>query len=163
MKQIMIDVSLCNGCMTCTLACASAHSLSQTIVGAMAEKAPSRLKVLPVHGKAIPLMCRHCVEPACVDACMTGAMQKDPGTGIVNNEGNAQTCVGCWMCIMACPYGAINQHPNQKTALKCDRCQGRPLPSCVEACPNNALRFVEVDTFAGERALQAAAALDIAD
>lgn len=159
MKQIMVDVRLCNGCLTCTLACAAAHSLSQTITGAMAEKTPARIQVLPVKGQAVPLMCRHCEEPACVDACMTGAMQKDPVTGIVSNEGHEQTCVGCWMCIMACPYGAITQHPAKKIALKCDRCPCRKVPACVEACPNNALRFVEVDTFAGERVAKAAAAL----
>lgn len=158
MKQILIDVSRCNGCMTCTLACAAAHSLSESIVGAMLEKAPSRIKVLPVNGKAVPLMCRHCEEPACVDACMTGAMHKDPGTGIVSNEGNEQTCVGCWMCIMACPYGVISQNPNKKTALKCDRCKGKEVPACVDACPNQALRFEEVDHFADTRALQAAIA-----
>lgn len=159
MKEIMIDAGRCNGCLTCTLACAAAHSLSQTILGALTEKVPSRIHVLPVKGKAIPLMCRHCEEPACVDACMTGAMQKDPNTGIVTNEGNEQTCVGCWMCIMACPYGAITQHPFKKIALKCDRCKGREVPACVETCPNNALRFVEVDTFARERAMRAAVAL----
>jgi len=163
MKQIMIDVNLCNGCLTCTLACSAAHSLSQEIVGAMSEKTPTRIKILPVKGRAVPLMCRHCEQPACVDACMTGAMQKDPCTGIVSNEGNDQTCVGCWMCIMACPYGAINQHPTEKVALKCDRCKDREIPSCVESCPNKALRFTEVNAFADERAINVAAALIAAD
>ena len=159
MKQIMVDAERCNGCLTCTLACSAAHSLTGTIVAAMAAKTPSRIQVLPVKGKAVPLMCRHCEEPACVDACMAGAMQKDPATGIVTNEGNEQTCVGCWMCIMACPYGAVTQHPNGKTALKCDRCKGRETPACVESCPNNALRFVEVGAFAAEKAARTAVSL----
>lgn len=159
MKEIMIDVKRCNGCLTCTLACAAAHSPDQTIVGAMALKTPPRIQVYPVKGGAAPLMCRHCEEPACVDACMTGAMRKDRVTGIVSNEGNDQTCAGCWMCIMACPYGAVTQHPAEKVALKCDRCKGREMPACVEACPNNALQFVEVDVFARERGLKMAVSL----
>ncbi len=159
MKQIMIDVDRCNGCLTCTLACAAAHSLSKTIVGAMQEKSPSRIQILSAKGKVVPLMCRHCAEPACVVACMSGAMKKDPKTGIVTNEGNEQECVGCWMCIMACPYGAIKQHPHENIALKCDKCKDREVPACVEACHEKALTFVEIDEFANERARKTAVAL----
>ncbi|MEW6623975.1 MAG: 4Fe-4S dicluster domain-containing protein [Bacillota bacterium] len=159
MRQIMIDVHRCNGCLTCTLACASAHSLSQSIVGAMQEKTPSRIQVLSAKGKVVPLMCRHCEEPACVVACMSGAMKKDSKTGVVTNEGTGQSCVGCWMCIMACPYGAIKQHPTEKTALKCDRCSHREVPACVEACHEKALSFVEVNEYANKREKKAAASL----
>jgi len=78
-------------------------------------------------------------------------MQKDPETGIVSNEGNLQKCVGCWMCIMACPFGVISPKKNgsQKTAVKCDLCKGRKNGlACVEACPNGALVFMEEDDFA---------------
>ena len=67
------------------------------------------------------------------------------------------------MCIMACPYGAINQHPTEKVALKCDRCRDRETPSCVESCPNKALLFTEVNTFSDERAIKVVAALVAAD
>lgn len=159
MKQIMIDVDRCNGCLTCTLACSSAHSLSQSIVGAMMEKTPARLQVLPANGKVVPHMCRHCEDPACVVACMAGAMRKDAHTGIVTNEGNEQSCIGCWMCIMACPFGAVRQHPQEELALKCDRCKGRETPACVESCPERALHFVEVDEFSEQRAYKTAVAL----
>ena len=152
MKQIMIDVEKCNGCMTCTLACAAEHSSSKNIVGAMIENVPSRIQILPVGERAVPHMCRHCEEPSCVDACMSGAMQKEQETGFVSNEGNEQSCVGCWMCIMACPYGAVRQHPTDKAALKCDRCPDREVPACVESCPEKAIQFVEINDFAGERA-----------
>jgi carbon-monoxide dehydrogenase iron sulfur subunit len=57
-------------------------------------------------------------------------MQKDPETGIINNVGHEQKCVGCWMCIMACPYGVINK-------------TGRNYKSCVSACPNEVLEYYE--------------------
>ncbi|KKM12082.1 hypothetical protein SY88_05405 [Clostridiales bacterium PH28_bin88] len=160
MKQIMVHLEKCNGCMTCTLACAAAHSLSGTITGAMAEGVKPRLWVEAVKGRPVPLLCRHCEEPACVEACMAGAMQKDPVTGNVSNEGNEQTCVGCWMCIMACPYGAIIQSEGvggqPRVALKCDLCRDREVPACVASCPTRALEFVEVDDFAGKKRKEAA-------
>lgn len=152
MQPIIFDLELCNGCLTCVLACAAAHSGSGTIPGAMAEGALSRIQVLPARGRAVPVACRHCEDPPCVDACMTGAMRKDPRTGVVTNEGSEQACAGCWMCVMACPYGAITQDVAGKVAIKCDRCVGSPSPACVEACPNLAILLMDVDSFAEERA-----------
>jgi carbon-monoxide dehydrogenase iron sulfur subunit len=126
----------------------------------MLEKVEGRLTVEAVNGQAVPLMCRHCQEPACVDACMTGAMQKDPVSGIVTNEGNEQACVGCWMCVMACPYGLVwPRRSDQQIAYKCDRCAGKEIPACVASCPNNALFFEEGNDFAGHRTAQLAKSL----
>jgi carbon-monoxide dehydrogenase iron sulfur subunit len=155
-KSIMIDLDACNGCLTCTLACAAAHSRSGSIVGAMQEKTPARIFIEAVNGRAVPVTCRHCEEPACAEACMTGAMRKDSLTGLVSNEGHEQKCVGCWMCIMACPYGAVTAHPRERVALKCDGCPGLPQPACVAACPNRALRYEEPAFFAAGRSRDAA-------
>lgn len=160
MKEIMVYTERCNGCLTCVLACAAAHSEAETITGAMAAGVPGRLFIQAVKGRPVPVLCRHCEEPACVVACMTGAMQKDSETGTVTNEGHEQTCVGCWMCIMACPYGAIVPAPGkEKVAVKCDRCPDRDVPACVAACPNLALAWVEPEDFARERQLAAARGL----
>ena len=152
MREIFVDLDRCNGCLMCVQACAAEHSTSKTIPGALLEGTPARIFVHLAKGRPVPVTCRHCEEPACVDACMSGAMQKDKATGIVSNEGHDQECVGCWMCIMACPYGAIVQDHSgpQAKALKCDRCRGKE-PACVAACPNNALVFVEPDEFALQR------------
>lgn len=159
MKQLIFDLMLCNGCLTCVLACAAAHSQSGTITGAMAEGALSRIQVLPARGRAVPVACSHCEDPPCVDACMTGAMRKDPRTGIVTNEGGEQACAGCWMCVMVCPYGAITQAAAGKVAIKCDRCAERESTACVDACPNLAIQLMAVDSFAEERARRVAAAV----
>lgn len=157
MKEIFVDLDKCVGCLTCTLACAAEHSNSKDIVGAMLEKVRSRIAVESVGGKPVPLMCRHCEEPACVDACMTGAMQKDKVTGIVTNEGHEQKCVGCWMCIMACPYGVITPVEGEtRLALKCDRCGGKEVPACVASCPQGALIYDEARVVAELRRHNAA-------
>jgi len=151
MKGFVIYPERCNGCLTCTLACAAAHSSSGDIIGAMLEKVQSRIKIIAVDGFPVPVKCGHCEDPACVDACMSGAMRKDPATGIVSNEGNEQSCVGCWMCIMACPYGVISQSREvPRAAVKCDGCKGRKGgPACVESCHNGALVLEDLEK-AGE-------------
>lgn len=160
MKEILVNVERCNGCLNCTVACATAHSPSKDILTALINKEQARLSVQAVKGRPVPVMCRHCAEPACVEACMAGAMQKDPVTGIVSNEGNEQQCVGCWMCVMACPYGAIVQKQGpDRVALKCDRCKGREVPACVESCPNGALVYTEVDRFSEDRRQKTAQAM----
>lgn len=143
MKQIFLDIDKCNGCMSCVQACAAEHSPSKSIVGALLDGTISRIFVQSVGGKPYPITCMHCEEPACVDVCMSGAMQKDPETGIVTNEGHEQSCAGCWMCIMACPYGVIAQDHERRKAVKCDRCSGKEIPACVASCPNNALVFAD--------------------
>lgn len=151
MKEIILDYEKCNGCMACTQACAMEHSVSKNIVGAMLEGVMSRIFVQSVNGVPFPVTCRHCRQPACVDACMSGAMQMDPETGLVTNEGHAESCVGCWTCIMACPFGAVARDENSGTAVKCDRCPGREIPACVAACPNEALLYMEPNAYADTR------------
>jgi carbon-monoxide dehydrogenase iron sulfur subunit len=52
---------------------------------------------------------------------------------------DAEKCIGCWMCIIACPYGVLTRDISNKTVAKCDLCPGRDIPVCVANCPNEAL------------------------
>ena len=52
-----------------------------------------------------------------------------------------EKCVGCWMCIMVCPIGAIYRDSEDKAAVKCDLCEGKEIPACVLSCPTNALLY----------------------
>ncbi len=64
--------------------------------------------------KLFEVYCRHCGEPACAAACITGAMQKDPVTGIVSCH--EERCIGLLTCLAVCPVGCIK---TGKTAVKC--------------------------------------------
>ena len=72
---------------------------------------------------------------------MTGAMYRDPETGAILCD--EDRCIGCWMCIMVCPAGAILRGNDESVASKCDMCIGEEIPACVKNCPNAALRIVD--------------------
>ena len=72
---------------------------------------------------------------------MAGAMHRDESTGRVYVD--AERCVGCWMCVMVCPFGAILPNAETKTAHKCDLCKDSDGIACVDACLTGALTFRE--------------------
>lgn len=147
MKQILVHWERCMGCRSCELACATQHSETKNLFSAINElpKPKARVFVEQAEQGKFPLHCRHCQEPQCVSACIGGAMTRDPATGHVLN--NPDKCVGCWMCVMVCPFGAIVQDNTRKLALKCDRCSGEDTPSCARSCPTGALVYEDIEVY----------------
>jgi formate dehydrogenase iron-sulfur subunit len=88
--------------------------------------------------------CRHCLDPACVSACLVGAMQKTPEGPVIYDS---ELCMGCRYCLVACPYGVPRYEWDEAVPYvrKCTLCYPRlkegKEPACVEACPNEALLF----------------------
>jgi len=70
-------------------------------------------------------------------------MTKETETGHVVHD--PEKCIGCWTCIMVCPYGAVKPDSSGKIITKCDLCPDREIPACVENCPNEALVIEEVE------------------
>lgn len=147
MKEIFVRLDRCNGCRTCELACAVEHSASKSLFAAIAETPVprKRLYVEQVVKHKLPLLCRHCEEAPCVQACRTGAMSQDALTRLVSHD--PDRCIGCWMCTMVCPYGVIGRELERRTAVKCDHCPDLELPACVSACPTKALVYAEEEAF----------------
>jgi carbon-monoxide dehydrogenase iron sulfur subunit len=75
---------------------------------------------------------------------MTGAMHKDERGITICDE---YRCIGCFMCVMVCPFGVIVKHREERRIIKCDRCPDRDVPACVNACPTGALTFKEIDEY----------------
>jgi anaerobic carbon-monoxide dehydrogenase iron sulfur subunit len=162
MKRIYCEIEKCLACRSCELACATAHAACHSLPEAIRESALPRPRIhveaIDEKGRlhpvrAIAIQCRHCEEPACALACISGGIRKDEETGAIVI--NLEKCVGCWSCIMVCPIGAIRRNENRRQALKCDRCQdldahpspdARPspdAPACITACPTGALILCE--------------------
>jgi carbon-monoxide dehydrogenase iron sulfur subunit len=54
-------------------------------------------------------------------------------------EIDTEKCIGCWTCIIACPYGALTRDKGNRVVVKCDFCSEHDVPICVANCPNEAL------------------------
>ena len=138
--NIFIKEEVCIGCGLCRVYCQTEHSLSKDIIKAFKKETPQPLPRIRVETKGdvcFAIQCRNCTDPWCVYSCLTGAMHKDPITGIVTVD--PEKCIGCWTCIIACPYGALARDVSSHTIVKCDFCPDREVPVCAANCPNEAL------------------------
>jgi carbon-monoxide dehydrogenase iron sulfur subunit len=88
----------------------------------------------------IPHLCTHGKECKleCIEACKFDAI-KIKGS-IVHID--LEKCKGCGTCKKACPLDAIQIA--EKKAYKCDLCDGKGKPLCVEFCSQRAIKLVEV-------------------
>ncbi len=143
MKKVYTNPKHCVNCHLCKVYCVAAHSSSKDVLKAYKEeglKDTARIIVEETKPISCAVQCRHCDEPKCVASCISGAMRKDPTTGIVYCD--TSRCVGCLTCVVACSHGAVQPGPDGK-ALKCDLCRNLSEPACVANCPNGAIAFLE--------------------
>ena len=151
MIAILVDVTRCTGCERCVEACVEAHHLDP--VGAKRDRVGNRDRlsehllssVVPLgEGRFARKSCMHCLEASCVSACLVGGLsQSEEGAVLYDPE----KCIGCRCCMLACPFHVPRYEWSQTRPLikKCDFCISRVRaglqPSCVAACPNEALSF----------------------
>jgi len=126
----------CVACRLCEGACSFRHE------GAF-QPAESRIWVHDFVDEAVyvPVACFHCRDAPCLRYCPTYAISRDPLTGWVTI--NEDTCIGCGMCLVACPFGAMGFHAEKNIARNCDLCGGEP--QCVRICTYGALEYAEVE------------------
>ena len=147
---ILTDTTKCTGCETCVQACKTENKLGrdrdwkwqQDIDSLSATRFCTVVRRPGRH--YVRQQCRHCLEPACVSACLVGAMQKtDQGPVIYDSS----LCMGCRYCMMACPFGIPRYEWNsaapwvRKCVLCYDRLKQGRQPACTEACPEQATIF----------------------
>ena len=82
-----------------------------------------------------------------MQACPVEAITKNMETGAM--EVNENTCVGCKVCTIACPFGTINYVSDTGKVAKCDLCGGDP--KCAEACPTGAITYIDANQTGYER------------
>lgn len=133
-RILMVHPDRCVGCQSCTMACAFAHEGSQRI-----EASRIRIYSWQQEGISVPMLCQQCSDAACVTVCPTGAMHRNSETAQI--ELDADRCIRCRMCTMACPFGNAVYDALTDSIFKCDTCEGNP--ACVQMCPSDALEYVD--------------------
>jgi Fe-S-cluster-containing dehydrogenase component len=162
---VLTDTTLCIGknCRRCEIACAKengnppivnppeddsvfdhtrrTHEGQFTIVNRFPNpEAPDQ------HPIYVKKQCMHCDEPACASACFVKAFTKTKEGPVVYN---ADVCVGCRYCMVACPFEipTYEYHsPLHPRVQKCTMCYGTRTahgekPACVAACPKEVMTF----------------------
>jgi Fe-S-cluster-containing dehydrogenase component len=139
---MVIDTRRCIGCHSCTAACKIHNELPVEVIHNPVVTVGPKGVFPDVHMEHLPLLCMHCENAPCVNACPTGASQKREDGIVFVDEAK---CVGCKACMMACPYGARSFVPEQGIVQKCTFCmeqvdQGQE-PYCVKTCHQKARIF----------------------
>lgn len=167
-KSIFRDKDLCVNCKSCIIACKVKH-MAPSYPGkpAGAENVKSNLievfQVGPeIHEDSVwqafvGIACMHCEDPPCMKVCPFKAIYKHPDAHVtlVNKE----MCIGCKMCLWACPYGVPSFDGEGKLML-CDLCLDRlkegKKTACEAACQARAITVGSPDEIKEKRARQAA-------
>ena len=154
-KFVIANPNVCIGCATCMAACyESAFTRGKLAI--------PRLIVTRTQNGTMPNQCRQCDDAPCANVCPVGALRF--GKDCI--EMYEEICIGCKMCTLACPFGAITagaqsmpsvdytMEPKynlgiesevgaKSIAIKCDLCAGgEDGPACVKVCPTGALLFI---------------------
>ncbi len=154
---MVMDVTRCNGCYNCFLACKDEHcgqaragyAAAQPMTGQswirVTEHERGQFPRVKVDYTAVP--CLHCDDAACVAAAADGAVyRRDDGVVLIDPEKAAgQTDI-----VQSCPHRLIFWNDAAQVAQKCTLCahlldEGYKEPRCVEACPTGALLFGDLD------------------
>ena len=135
-KVLVVNHEKCTSCRRCELVCSAKHA-------GEFNPAKARVSVATFLDDYfyMPMTCQQCDEPVCEEVCPAGAIGRDEVTGAVKVD--HERCVGCRMCVMACPFGAMAYSSDEESVFKCELCDGEP--ECALFCPWGAIEYREAD------------------
>jgi Fe-S-cluster-containing dehydrogenase component len=142
---MVIDTTLCVGCMDCVVACKTENQVPEGLCRDwITEDTRGSFPGLQLEIRSE--RCNHCDNPPCVYCCPTGASHvQDFGKLVMITK---DLCIGCKACLAACPYDARFIHPDGY-ADKCTFCMHRVVdglePACVAVCPTHCMYFGDLD------------------
>ncbi|MDD7369928.1 MAG: 4Fe-4S dicluster domain-containing protein [Berryella intestinalis] len=168
---IAVNVGRCVGCHTCSISCKMSNNvpdgmLWNRVLTENSEVIDGAVGVYPALSRDyLPLACQHCENPACQKVCPTGATYKDDKGRV---EIDYDKCIGCRMCMAACPYNArvfnwtepvrsaganygeadVPVRPKgvmEKCTLCSERTDRGDAPMCVTCCPARARVYGDLD------------------
>ncbi len=142
---MVIDLRRCIGDQACSVSCKAEFDVPLGVWRSWIKQV-DKGRYPYVTRVFLPRLCNHCDHPPCVDACPVKATyQTDDGSIQINEE----RCIGCRLCVSACPYNARYLHPVKKIVQKCTFCIHRVeagvVPACVNTCPAEARIFGDLN------------------
>ncbi len=106
---IAINLERCVGCNTCANACKMQNNIpmgmlyNRVVTDGVGHGGRRDGRLPEPHPHVHPRACQHCENPACLKVCPTGATYKDDKGRV---EIHYDKCIGCRICMAACPYNA---------------------------------------------------------
>ena len=132
MRQLKIDLALCEGGSNCEHECEEACA---TKVFKLDSRDGAALHIREsADGQETAVICDQCGD--CVVVCPTEALKRNK-LGVVMLD--KKLCVGCYTCVGFCEKGAFERQMGWLEPYKCTACG-----ICVKACPHTALQIVDV-------------------
>lgn len=148
----LVNSDRCIGCHACEMACKNEYQPEASVRMRKVYQMPEANLEKPAR-VFLSLACNHCEDPACLKACPAKAY-KILENGIVYHDQEA--CIGCKMCIMACPYQVPCFDKETGKVRKCDMCMDKmekgEEPVCVRSCVMDALSIIDVEEEGGKYA-----------
>lgn len=153
MTKLAIGINLhrCIGCNTCAVACKMQNNVSDgmlwnRVLTEGCERFDSAEGTYPNLSRTyLPLACQHCENPACERVCPTGATYKDDKGRV---EIDYDKCIGCRMCMSACPYNGVRSFNWEEPVFHMDYAMGS------KDAPEHQQHVVEKCTFCYHRTSQ---------
>lgn len=145
MKVVFVEQDRCLACRNCERICSFQES------GGFKRENTNIWVHIDLDQRTIFTMtCQQCETAACLEICPTGAISRDPQSRAVTVDDSI--CVGCKMCVTACPFGSIHFEGKRRIAAKCNLCHGNP--QCVVNCMAGALHFGDINDLAAIKRLK---------
>lgn len=159
-KGVLVDLTKCIGCGSCTVACnlwnGLGHDEAKSTETKKEKLNAKNWTVVNSHEvtdkdhkpvwRFVKQQCFHCQQPACASACFSKALQKNEDGAVVYYP---HLCVGCRYCMVACPFDIPKYEWDKSFPLvtKCQMCSTRmtkgEAPACTVVCPTGAMEFGE--------------------